>query len=146
MWLSPGSTVGVLISLAVMLTGAGSHHHAAEAFQPIAHSSVAVRAPLSTIEDPRKDGVLVRQTHLFDISRRGLSLSLTQVIMAKKPTTESKYKEKTTGVVKQEWDASLFLTYMTPWKNPNSIFVYLFLTLYLLGEYSEAHRTPPPGL
>lgn len=54
-------------------------------------------------------------------------------------------KAKSVGVVKQEWDWSLVLTYMTPWKNPNSIFVYLFLTLYLLGEYSEAHRTPLPS-
>eukprot|EP00977_Amphora_coffeiformis_P008490 scaffold1923_cov160-Amphora_coffeaeformis.AAC.2 len=32
----------------------------------------------------------------------------------------------------------LFLVYMTPWRNPNSIFVYLLIILYALGKYSEA--------
>ena len=32
----------------------------------------------------------------------------------------------------------LVLLYMTPWRNPNSIFVYLFLILYVLGKMSEA--------
>ena len=49
-------------------------------------------------------------------------------------------------VIKQKWDFSLFLTYMTPWINPNSVFVYLFLTLYALGKYSEAHRVVNSGL
>lgn len=39
---------------------------------------------------------------------------------------------------KQEWNLSLALLYMTPWKNPNSIFVYLFGILYVLGKISEA--------
>lgn len=34
---------------------------------------------------------------------------------------------------------SLLILYMTPWRNPNSLFVYLFLTVYLLGKYSETH-------
>mmetsp|Transcript_13606 Transcript_13606/g.17834 ORF Transcript_13606/g.17834 Transcript_13606/m.17834 type:complete len:119 (+) Transcript_13606:43-399(+) len=33
----------------------------------------------------------------------------------------------------------LFL-YMTPWKNPNSIFVYMFVGLYWLGKISEARH------
>jgi hypothetical protein len=41
-------------------------------------------------------------------------------------------KEKVGGM-------GLFLLYMTPWKNPNSIFVYMLVTLYALGKYSEAH-------
>lgn len=32
----------------------------------------------------------------------------------------------------------LVLLYMTPWRNPNSIFVYMIGTVYLLGKYSEA--------
>ena len=32
----------------------------------------------------------------------------------------------------------LVLVYMTPWRNPNSIFVYMFTALYFLGKYSEA--------
>lgn len=41
-------------------------------------------------------------------------------------------KEKVTGL-------NMVLLYMTPWKNPNSIFVYMFGILYALGKYSESH-------
>ncbi len=34
---------------------------------------------------------------------------------------------------------NLILAYMTPWRNPNSIFVYMFGLLYALGKYSESH-------
>ena len=34
----------------------------------------------------------------------------------------------------------LFILYATPWRNPNSIFVYLLAGLYVLGKYSEAHH------
>ena len=32
----------------------------------------------------------------------------------------------------------LVLLYLTPWRNPNSIFLYLFGIVYFLGKYSEA--------
>jgi hypothetical protein len=32
----------------------------------------------------------------------------------------------------------LLLLYMTPWRNPNSIFVYMLLLLYVLGSISES--------
>lgn len=31
----------------------------------------------------------------------------------------------------------LILLFMTPWRNPNSIFVYMFLILYVLGKMNE---------
>lgn len=34
----------------------------------------------------------------------------------------------------------LFLAYATPWRNPNSIFVYMLLTLYILGSITESQR------
>ena len=34
----------------------------------------------------------------------------------------------------------LLLLYMTPWKNPNSIFVYMLAILYALGKYSESQH------
>jgi hypothetical protein len=34
----------------------------------------------------------------------------------------------------------LLILYATPWRNPNSIFVYLFVVLFVLGKYSEAHH------
>lgn len=34
----------------------------------------------------------------------------------------------------------LVVLYMTPWKNPNSIFVYMFAVVYALGKMSEARH------
>lgn len=53
---------------------------------------------------------------------------------AKRKKDEGKEK------LKQEWDVTLLIQFMTPWKNPNSIFVYLFLTLYILGTISESRN------
>jgi len=53
----------------------------------------------------------------------------------KKKNDESKEREKIENPVE------LLLLYMTPWKNPNSIFVYLFLVVYCLGKYSESQAT-----
>lgn len=51
-------------------------------------------------------------------------------LMAKKTPKEPEREKK---------DAlGLLILYMTPWKNPNSIFVYMLLLLYGLGTYSEA--------
>jgi hypothetical protein len=60
-------------------------------------------------------------------------------LAAKKTGSKKKEDDK----VKQEWDASLLIQFMTPWKNPNSIFVYMIGLLYLLGKYSEAHSRLP---
>ena len=57
-------------------------------------------------------------------------VSSTEVCAKKKE--EEPVREKQTNPVE------LIITYMTPWRNPNSIFVYLFLGVYLLGKYSEA--------
>ena len=50
----------------------------------------------------------------------------------------AKKKEDEPVREKQTNPLELLITYMTPWRNPNSIFVYLFLGVYLLGKYSEA--------
>jgi hypothetical protein len=59
-----------------------------------------------------------------------------------KKTTNSKTK-KTPAAAKKEPvtdPLQLFLAYATPWRNPNSIFVYMLLTLYILGSIEEAQR------
>ena len=48
------------------------------------------------------------------------------------PVPEKIEKESPTGI-------ALLFAYMTPWRNPNSIFVYMFGLLYALGKYSESH-------
>mmetsp|Transcript_55037 Transcript_55037/g.61496 ORF Transcript_55037/g.61496 Transcript_55037/m.61496 type:complete len:130 (+) Transcript_55037:27-416(+) len=71
-------------------------------------------------------------------SSSSLSSPSMTVMDAKKkkmsPSVEEGEEEKSSGL-------GLIFTYMTPWKNPNSIFVYLFLSVFLLGKYSESH--PP---
>ncbi|KAL3941122.1 MAG: hypothetical protein SGBAC_004461 [Bacillariaceae sp.] len=50
----------------------------------------------------------------------------------REPAKTPEEKEKTPPL-------KLFITYMTPWLNPNSIFVYMFAVVIALGKYSEAH-------
>mmetsp|Transcript_15921 Transcript_15921/g.20213 ORF Transcript_15921/g.20213 Transcript_15921/m.20213 type:complete len:129 (+) Transcript_15921:84-470(+) len=61
----------------------------------------------------------------------------------KKKTVAKKKNNKNKGKVEEEEvkskGANLILAYMTPWRNPNSIFVYMFGLLYALGKYSESH-------
>ena len=47
------------------------------------------------------------------------------------PSVEEEDKDRPRGL-------RLVLVFLTPWLNPNSIFLYLFLTVFLLGKYSEA--------
>ena len=50
-------------------------------------------------------------------------------------------KSKTKEPVQQKIDPlQLFIVYMTPWRNPNSISVYLMGGLYVLGKISEARH------
>lgn len=62
----------------------------------------------------------------------------------KKVVAADRMKGHKVGEIKQDWDFALFLVYMTPWRNPNSIFVYMLLTLIALGKYSESHPHVPP--
>jgi hypothetical protein len=74
----------------------------------------------------------------FASSRQDLCLAVTRrtTMFAMKKKDEEKKIE-----MRQVTDPlELFILYATPWRNPNSIFVYLFLGLYALGTYSEAHR------
>ena len=60
------------------------------------------------------------------------SSSLVVLDAKKKKIVEEKQEMvKTNGFEK-------VLLFMTPWRNPNSIFVYMFATVYFLGKYSEA--------
>jgi hypothetical protein len=51
-----------------------------------------------------------------------------------------KKEEKKTETRQVTDPLELLILYATPWRNPNSIFVYLFVVLYVLGKYSEAHH------
>jgi murein L,D-transpeptidase YcbB/YkuD len=64
------------------------------------------------------------------------------VLAAKKGVPDTKKKKKV-GAKKQEKEkitsgADLFILYMTPWKNPNSIFVYFILIINILAKFNEA--------
>ena len=53
------------------------------------------------------------------------------------PLSVQKKKQEPVEKEKQVDALTLLKTYMTPWRNPNSIFVYLGAALYVLGKYSE---------
>jgi hypothetical protein len=57
------------------------------------------------------------------------------VLDAKKKKISSSVEEEER---EQPRGVGLVLLFMTPWRNPNSIFVYMFLILYVLGKYGEA--------
>jgi hypothetical protein len=57
------------------------------------------------------------------------------------PLKNKKKGDKTDETLqKMPSPTDLFLAFMTPWRNPNSLFVYMLIILYTLGKYSEAHR------
>ena len=69
----------------------------------------------------------------------GKDFSKLQRQAAKPKAREAKKKQAALEQEREKKDGlGLFLLYMTPWRNPNSIFVYLLAALYFLGKYSEA--------
>ena len=90
---------------------------------------------------------LIGPVAAFQPASPSLSLSSTAtnkqsssvVLHAFKPPT---FKKKTPEpVIEKEKSSSaldLITLYMTPWRNPNSIFVYMLILLFALGKYSEA--------
>ena len=58
------------------------------------------------------------------------SCSLIVLDAKKKKIVEEEEREQPRGL-------GLVLLFMTPWRNPNSIFVYMLLIVYGLGTYSE---------
>jgi hypothetical protein len=66
------------------------------------------------------------------------SSSSSSVLHLKAPKSKATDDDDDDEKINQEWDLGLLLVYMTPWKNPNSIFVYMFAVVYGLGKYSES--------
>jgi hypothetical protein len=60
--------------------------------------------------------------------------AITTALQAKKDLNKDDPVKK-----EMEWDFGLVLLFMNPLRNPNSIFVYMFLILFVLGKYSETH-------
>jgi hypothetical protein len=96
--------------------------------------SVSNEMTTTTTKVGKADGWPTRSFHVA----RSSSITM---LSAKKMGNKKKKTEED-DKIQQEWDAALLITFMTPWKNPNSIFVYMFGLLYLLGKYSESHRLP----
>jgi hypothetical protein len=102
--------------------------------------NVAAFQPVS-VQDSSRIGRELQTNNVNDASASLLprpitvTQSTTSLSLRKKNTPEIKKED----VRKQVWDWKLVLVYMTPWKNPNSIFVYMFALLYALGKYSESH-------
>ncbi len=93
--------------------------HRIESFQIGPHAAQTVK-PTSPISSNQ---------HFNLATTPSSSRSITEI--AAKKGEEEPVREKNNGL-------ELVILYMTPWRNPNSIFVYLFGALYFLGKYSEA--------
>lgn len=89
------------------------------------------------VTSPCKTTCTSQNLQRLSLSYPSSSSSSLIVMDAKKKKISSSGEE---GEEKKSRGLGLILVYMTPWLNPNSIFVYLFLTVYLLGKYSEAHH------
>lgn len=59
------------------------------------------------------------------------------VLDAKKAPSRGKTKNRNSEKREKVEGFDLFLVYMTPWKNPNSIFVYMILIIEILGKFRE---------
>jgi hypothetical protein len=90
-------------------------------------AAVAFQQPSALSSRPRTDASY-RHVGWSSVPAQRISVALS----AKKDTPNENEKEKS------EWGLDLILVYMTPWRNPNSIFVYMFLIVYGLGKMSEA--------
>ena len=106
----------VLVSLAVILLAS----HPIESFQPISRAA----------QTPSRHFDLAKSTEQQSFGSSALSLTEMN-LKKKKAPAEEPVREKNSP-------AELVLLYMTPWRNPNSLFVYLFGAVWLLGKYSEA--------
>jgi len=80
------------------------------------------------------------------ISRSSIDTALLMAVPNNKNKKSKKQPPAPTTAPKEKMTdpLQLFFVYMTPWKNPNSIFVYLFIALYALGKYSGAHSQSIP--
>jgi hypothetical protein len=107
----------------------GSYEYQGTSRTPI----ISVSNEMTTTAVGQADGWPTRS---FLVARSSSMTMLSAKKMGNKKKTEEDDK------IKQEWDAALLIQFMTPWKNPNSIFVYMIGLLYLLGKYSESHRLP----
>lgn len=65
------------------------------------------------------------------------SFSLIVLDAKKKKKISSSVEEEEEREREQPRGLGLVLLFMTPWRNPNSIFVYMFGILYVLGKYGE---------
>lgn len=115
-----------LCTVLLLLVGKSDAFHL-----PSSRSSVKLSPPV-TVTAPECRGTLRRRPGKVETGTFDTALDVINNKKKKGAVVEPPEKEKVGGI-------GLFFLYMTPWKNPNSIFVYMLLTLYFLGKYSEAH-------
>jgi acyl-coenzyme A synthetase/AMP-(fatty) acid ligase len=111
----PRSIPALVLLLALGAVGA-FHHPAAGVRCAPPTSSVSFTSPINP------SPVVVQQEEM----RRTVALASKK----KGPDDKKPEKEKVSGL-------DLVLLYMTPWKNPNSIFVYFILIINILAKIKE---------
>jgi len=107
--------------LAVLAVGAGAFT------TPARYNERRISGKVQNIDERNAAAAAVRVSINKPV---GSTTSTSALLMAAKKKPEAREKI--------ENPLELLILYATPWKNPNSIFVYLFVLVYCLGKYSES--------
>eukprot|EP00545_Synedropsis_sp_CCMP1620_P001552 CAMPEP_0119014318 /NCGR_PEP_ID=MMETSP1176-20130426/9506_1 /TAXON_ID=265551 /ORGANISM="Synedropsis recta cf, Strain CCMP1620" /LENGTH=116 /DNA_ID=CAMNT_0006967473 /DNA_START=16 /DNA_END=366 /DNA_ORIENTATION=- len=95
-------------------------------------------SPVNTLLRPTAPKLALSSTRtLPTVTSTTSSITTTALHAAKKDIKKKEPKKKL------EWDFGLVLVYMNPLRNPNSIFLYMFLSIIVLGKYGETHPHIP---
>jgi hypothetical protein len=124
MFLRPSSLV--LLTIAVLsLLGSSAVLAFAPQSQQQAHSQVG-RRPVGSPSSSQD--IFNGQTITWKNEMGGS----TAILAAKKPTNTEEEKKQVVDPLE------LFILFMTPWRNPNSIFVYMLIIINILGRMQES--------
>jgi hypothetical protein len=115
---------------------------ASDTFRPVGYLAIAVLAVVICQFHADAFQVLSPTTPTTSTSKSKNLFFVPDVSSVAIPEPKLQAKKKPVEPEREKNDAlGLFLLFMTPWRNPNSIFVYMLLLLYALGKINEAQSS-----
>lgn len=102
-------------------------------FSLIGPTAVQAFAPKSTVGKHVAPSAVSNNPY-NDVNAQEITSS-TAIFLAKKPNKGSGTEEEKKQVVDP---LELFILFMTPWRNPNSIFLYMLIIINILGRMQES--------
>lgn len=101
----------------------------------MAPSAVHAFAPKSTVVKTFGPSLVSNTCAPLNGGHTHESMSSTAIFAAKKPNKSAGGEEEKKQVVDP---LELFILFMTPWRNPNSIFLYMLIIINILGRMQES--------